>query len=218
MKILLVEDDLQLNNIIKKSLVKKYTVTSVFDGESAIELIDNNIYDLFIVDINIPNVSGLDLTKYIRQKDLNTNIIIITASTELQDFEDAFKNGCNEFIKKPFYLEELNIRINNLIKEEFIEELCISSNIKYLIEKKELFINDVNIKLRKKEKRLLELLLKNTNFVVPIEEIQNYVWENEIKNYYPLRQLINELRKKFNTGETFIFSEKGIGYKFEIKK
>ncbi len=218
MKILLVEDDLQLNNIIKKSLVKKYTVTSVFDGESAIELIDNNIYDLFIVDINIPNVSGLDLTKYIRQKDLNTNIIIITASTELQNFEDAFKNGCNEFIKKPFYLEELNIRINNLIKEEFIEELCISSNIKYLIEKKELFINDVNIKLRKKEKRLLELLLKNTNFVVPIEEIQNYVWENEIKNYYPLRQLINELRKKFNTGETFIFSEKGIGYKFEIKK
>lgn len=218
MKILLVEDDLQLNNIIKKSLVKKYTVTSVFDGESAIELIDNNIYDLFIVDINIPNVSGLDLTKYIRQKDLNTNIIIITASTELKNFEDAFKNGCNEFIKKPFYLEELNIRINNLIKEEFIEELCISSNIKYLIEKKELFINDVNIKLRKKEKRLLELLLKNTNFVVPIEEIQNYVWENEIKNYYPLRQLINELRKKFNTGETFIFSEKGIGYKFEIKK
>ena len=218
MKILLVEDDLQLNNIIKKSLVKKYTVTSVFDGESAIELIDNNIYDLFIVDINIPNVSGLDLTKYIRQKDLNTNIIIITASTELQNFEDSFKNGCNEFIKKPFYLEELNIRINNLIKEEFIEELCISSNIKYLIEKKELFINDVNIKLRKKEKRLLELLLKNTNFVVPIEEIQNYVWENEIKNYYPLRQLINELRKKFNTGETFIFSEKGIGYKFEIKK
>lgn len=218
MNILLVEDDLQLNNIIKKSLVKKYTVTSVFDGESAIELIDNNIYDLFILDINIPNVSGLDLTKYIRQKDLNTNIIIITASTELQNFEDSFKNGCNEFIKKPFYLEELKIRIDNLIKEESIEELCISSNIKYLIEKKELFINDVNIKLRKKEKRLLELLLKNINFVVPMDEIQNYVWENEIKNYYPLRQLINELRKKFNTGETFIFSEKGIGYKFEIKK
>lgn len=218
MNILLVEDDLQLNNIIKKSLVKKYTVTSVFDGESAIELIDNNIYDLFILDINIPNVSGLDLTKYIRQKDLNTNIIIITASTELQNFEDSFKNGCNEFIKKPFYLEELKIRIDNLIKEESIEEFCISSNIKYLIEKKELFINDVNIKLRKKEKRLLELLLKNINFVVPIDEIQNYVWENEIKNYYPLRQLINELRKKFNTGETFIFSEKGIGYKFEIKR
>lgn len=218
MNILLVEDDLQLNNIIKKSLVKKYTVTSVFDGESAIELIDNNIYDLFILDINIPNVSGLDLTKYIRQKDLNTNIIIITASTELQNFEDSFKNGCNEFIKKPFYLEELKIRIDNLIKEESIEEFCISSNIKYLIEKKELFINDVNIKLRKKEKRLLELLLKNINFVVPMDEIQNYVWENEIKNYYPLRQLINELRKKFNTGETFIFSEKGIGYKFEIKK
>ena len=198
--------------------MKKYTVTSVFDGESAIELIDNNIYDLFILDINIPNVSGLDLTKYIRQKDLNTNIIIITASTELQNFEDSFKNGCNEFIKKPFYLEELKIRIDNLIKEESIEEFCISSNIKYLIEKKELFINDVNIKLRKKERRLLELLLKNINFVVPIDEIQNYVWENEIKNYYPLRQLINELRKKFNTGETFIFSEKGIGYKFEIKK
>ena len=219
MRILLIEDDLQLNNTLKKFLSRKHAVTDVFDGENAVEILDSNdTFELYIIDINLPNVNGLDLVSYIRSKHLNSPIIIITASTELSNFEDAFKNGCNEFIKKPFYLEELDIRINNLFNNGFNEEITISTNIIYNAKKRELFIDDESIALRKKEKRLLELLLDNINFTVLTETIQNYVWENEIKDYYPVRQLVNELRKKFNTGENFIFTEKGIGYKFEIKK
>jgi DNA-binding response OmpR family regulator len=218
MNILLIEDDLQLNYTIKKFLTKNHIVTAVFDGENAIELIDKKTYELYIIDINIPSINGLDLTTYVRKKDFNAAIVIITASTELNNFEDAFKNGCNEFIRKPFYLEELNIRINNLFDNRFEENIEISSNIKYNTKNRELFIDNIRVNLRKKEKRLLELLLKNINFTVLTETIQNYVWENEIKDYYPVRQLINELRKKFNTGEKFIFTEKAIGYKFEIKK
>ncbi len=101
-----------------KMLVADMKVVSLFDGDKAISQIDMIRYDLYIIDINIPNVNGLEIVKYIRQKDLSTPIIMITASLELDNFKIAFKNGCNEYIKKPFYLEELDIRINNLLSKK----------------------------------------------------------------------------------------------------
>jgi len=205
MNVLLVEDDIQLNNTITKYLSHNdFDVTSITDGDKAILHIDMIKFDLFIIDINVPNINGLELVKYIRQKDLSTPIIMITASLELENFKIAFDSGCNEYIKKPFYLEELKIRISN--------------NITYDIEFEELTIHNEIIKLRKKERRLLCLFFQNINKTVLNETIENYVWENEIRESYPLRQLISELRKKFNTDENFIFAENGIGYRFEIKK
>ena len=81
----------------------------------------------------------------------------------------------------------------------------------------ELKINGEVIKLRKKERRLLTLLLLNINKTVTFEKIENYVWENQIREQYPLRQLIFDLRKKFNNGEKFIFNDSGLGYRFETK-
>ena len=119
MNVLLIEDDVQLNTTITNFLTfNKYEVTSLFDGDKAISQIDINRYDLYIMDINVPNINGLEIVKYIRQKDLSTPIIMITASLELDNFKLAFKNGCSEYIKKPFYLEELDIRINNLLSKK----------------------------------------------------------------------------------------------------
>lgn len=221
MYVLLIEDDKQLNSTISKYLsMNQYEITSLTDGEKAISQIDMIKFDLYIIDINVPNINGLELVKYIRQKDLTTPIIIITASLELENFKTAFDNGCNEYIKKPFYLEELKIRINNLMEKSKNNSIVIqiSNNITYDAEYEELIINDEVVKLRKKERRLLTLLLQNINKTVSMETIENYVWENEIKESYPIRQLITELRKKFNTDENFIFADKGIGYRFEIKK
>lgn len=219
MNILLIEDDVQLNTTVAKFLKSKsFDVTKVFDGEDAIEILDTKSFDLYIIDINIPHINGLTLLTYIRQKNLSSPIIIITADTELDNFKKAFQYGCNEFVKKPFYLEELMIRINNLIDSENNEFITISDSISFDMKKEELTIEKNIIKLRKKERRLLKLLLENVNYTVLTSTIQDYVWENEIKDYYPIRQLINDLRRKFDTGENFIFSEKGIGYKFEIKK
>ncbi|MEA2028773.1 MAG: response regulator transcription factor [Campylobacterota bacterium] len=218
MKVLLIEDDIQLNTTITNFLKSiKYDVTSLTDGEVAIDTIDNTNFNLYIIDINIPNVNGLDIVKYIRQKDTTTPIIIITASMELDNFQTAFKNGCNEYIKKPFFLEELEIRINNLLEKPQNNTIQISDSITYDMEYEELKIDDEIIKLRKKERKLLTVLLQNINKTVDTDIIQNYVWENEIRESYPLRQLVNELRKKFNNGEKFIFSDIGIGYRFEIK-
>lgn len=220
MNILLIEDDITLNSTITDYLkFKGNDMVSLEDGVKAIDTIDKTNFDLYIIDLNIPNINGLDIVKYIRQKDTLTPIIMITASMELENFKIAYQNGCDEYIKKPFYLEELEIRIDKLLskKSEKNSIIQISNTITFDIEYEELIINGQIKKLRKKEKRLLSLFLQNINKTVSIEIIENYVWENEIKESYPIRQLINDLRKEFDNGEKFIFLDRGTGYRFEIK-
>lgn len=220
MKILIIEDDIQLNTTITNFLkYKGYKTISVEDGEVAFEYINKNLYDLYIIDINIPKISGLELLKYIRQKDLKTPVVIITASLELENIKTAYKNGCDEYIKKPFYLEELEIKIDKICKVNSDQNVIkISENIFYDMRLEELFIDDKIKRLRKKEKRLLTILLKNLNKTVPTQTLEDYVWENDIKESYHLRQLVNALRKYFGKEERFIFSEAGVGYRLEIKK
>lgn len=220
MNILLIEDDLTLNELITDYLkLNGNSVVSLEDGMNAIDTIDKTNFDLYIIDINIPHINGLEIVKYIRQKDLSTPIIMITASMELENFKTAYKNGCDDYIKKPFYLEELEIRIDKLLskKSNGNSLIKISDTITYDTEYEELSVRGEVKRLRKKERLLLNILLKNVNKLVTNEIIENYVWENEIKELYPLRQLVNDLRKHFDNGEKFIFAERGMGYKFEIK-
>jgi len=220
MKIFLIEDDSILNETITDYLkLKGNEVIDLEDGADAINVIDKSNFDLYIIDINIPHINGLEIVKYIRNKDIDTPIIMITASMELDSFKTAYANGCDDYIKKPFYLEELNIRISKLISKSKNKDtlIKISDSVTYDSEYEELNVNGVVKRLRKKEKRLLNLFLKNINKILTTEKIENYVWENEIKDSYPLRQLVNDLRKHFDNGENFIFVDRGIGYKFEIK-
>lgn len=220
MNILLIEDDLTLNELITDYLkLNINSVVSLEDGMNAIDTINKTNFDLYIIDINIPHINGLEIVKYIRQKDISTPIIMITASMELENFKTAYKNGCDDYIKKPFYLEELEIRIDKLLskKSNGNSLIKISDTITYDTEYEELSVRGEVKRLRKKERLLLNILLKNINKLVSNEIIENYVWENEIKELYPLRQLVNDLRKHFDNGEKFIFAERGMGYKFEIK-
>jgi len=220
MNILLIEDDPTLNDTITHYLrFKDNELTSLEDGGNAINFIDNTNFDLYIIDINVPQINGLDIVTYIRQKDLQTPIIMITASIELGNIKSAYKNGCDDYLKKPFYLEELEIRINKLMGKKTAKNslIRIADTITYDLDYEELSIDGVVKRLRKKERRLLSLFLQNINKTITTEAIENYVWENEIKDSYPLRQLVNELRKQFDSGEKFIFTDRCIGYKFEIK-
>ena len=220
MNILLIEDDSTLNDTITDYLIfKGNQLTSLEDGGDAIKVIDKSNFDLYIIDINIPQINGLEIVKYIRQKDLQTPIIMITASMELANVKSAYRNGCDDYLKKPFYLEELEIRINKLMGKKTAKNslIRIADTITYDLDYEELSIDGVVKRLRKKERRLLSLFLQNINKTITTEAIENYVWENEIKDSYPLRQLVNELRKQFDSGEKFIFTDRCIGYKFEIK-
>lgn len=195
--IVVIEDDIQLNLVISKYfMMRNCNIISIYDGINAIEEIDENKnVDLYVIDINLPSYSGIDILKYIRKTDIESPIIIITASLEIQNFVEAFDSGCNEYIKKPFHIKELEIRVNKLLK---INENSISfcDEFSYNLKSKTLHFEEEEIVLRNKEKRLIEILIQNLNKVVPLDIICDYVWEGEIRENYPLRQLLAELRKK----------------------
>ena len=169
---------------------------SVKDGLKAIDKIDNEAFDLYIIDINIPHVNGLDLLKHIRKTNLDTPTIIITASLEIQNFATAFENGCSEYIKKPFHLKELDIRIDNLFASKTPVKITFNDEFYYDQNKEEFFYKNKPVRLRYKEKRFCAILMKHANTIVSNDIIYDYVWEGEIKESYPLRQLLGELRKK----------------------
>ena len=197
MNVLIVEDHTQLNRAISEfCMLKAFNVESAKDGLDAIEKIDNEAFDLYIIDINIPHVNGIELLKHIRKTDINAPVIIITASLEIQNFTSAFENGCSEYIKKPFHLKELDIRIENLLSLKTSEKIELANDFYYESDKEEFFYKDKHIRLRYKEKRFCAILMKHLNTIVPNDVIYDYVWEGEVKESYPLRQLLVELRKK----------------------
>ncbi len=197
MRVLIIEDDVQLNIALTEFFkIKAFDTVSVKDGLKAIDQINNVHFDLYIIDINIPDINGLDLLKYIRKTDFTTPIIIITASLEIQNFSTAFENGCSEYIKKPFHLKELDIRIGNLLALSKAETIRIRDGLYYHSGTGEFFYNNRLIPLRYKEKRFCAIVMQHVNSIVSNERIYDYVWEGEIRESYPLRQLLGGLRKK----------------------
>ncbi len=218
MRVLIIEDDNQLNLALDDFFkFKTFDTVCVHDGLSAIDQIDSEFFDLYIIDINIPDINGLDILKYIRKIDLYTPIIIITASLEIENFSNAFENGCSEYIKKPFHLKELDIRINNLLSLNNNEEIIkFNDDFYYDISVEKCFYKNEPIPLRYKEKRFCALMVKHVDTVVSNEMIHHYVWEGEVKESYPLRQLLVELRKKLPLN--FIQTKFREGYMIESVK
>ncbi len=215
MKILLVEDDIPLSTTIASYLqFLGYEIIVSFDGEGALEHIDKASFDIFIIDLNIPNIDGLELVRYIRNYNAHSPIIIITASLEVTNFIQAFELGCSEYIKKPFFLEELEIRITKLLQLS-PNILKINNKVSFDLKHQELIIDNTIVHLRKKERRLLTILIQNLNHTVPTPTIEEYVWENEIKESYPLRQLVSDLRKKLQNSDIRIVTDAKIGYRLE---
>ncbi|MGB5507108.1 MAG: response regulator transcription factor [Sulfurovum sp.] len=217
MNVLVIEDDAQLNTAISEFCeIKSFDVVSTKDGLEAIDKIDNGSFDLYIIDINVPHVNGLEILKHIRKTNIDTPIIIITASLEIQNFATAFENGCSEYIKKPFHLKELDIRIENLLSHKNPVKITLAEDFYYNPNKEEFFYKSKHIRLRYKEKRFCAILMKHLNSIVPNDVIYDYVWEGEVKESYPLRQLLGELRKKlpFDIIQTKIRE----GYMIEAQK
>jgi DNA-binding response OmpR family regulator len=217
MNVLIIEDDTQLNTAIcEYCKLKSFNATSIKDGLDAIDKIDSEKFDLYIIDINVPHVNGLEILKHIRKTDLKTPVIIITASLEIQNLTTAFDNGCSEYIKKPFHLKELDIRIMNLLSLQSTDKIILGDDFYYDLNKEVFMHKNKRIQLRYKEKRFCTILMKHHNTIVPNNRIYDYVWEGEVKESYPLRQLLVELRKKlpFDIIQTKIRE----GYMIETQK
>lgn len=198
-QVYIIEDDVQLNLVVSNFFsIKGFEVVRLFDGLEAIESIDKGgVIDvaLYIIDINLPTVSGLEILHYIRERDVQTPIIMITASLEVENFLDAFDAGCSEYIKKPFHIKELQLRVEKLLHQDR-DMIRLGSDFFYDYTKKSFLHLDKEIVLRNQESRLIELLVQNKNRVVPQEIIYDFVWGDEMRESYPLRQLVADLRKK----------------------
>jgi len=209
MKLLVLEDNVALSNVMKKALEKEsYQVDTFTDGNQALNSIANG-YSCFILDINVPSIDGIEVLKYIRQFHKEIPVIIISSNHELEKIQSSYEKGCNDYLKKPFFMYELVHKIKALCKLED-RYIMFNESIKYNFIEHVLYENDKKIVLAKKEILFLELFSKNINKVVSYEEIDEYVWEGEITNLDNIRALIKRLRKKLPLNSIKIVT--GIGY------
>ena len=217
MNILLLEDDIILNELISEYLMElSYYVDICFDGYDAQNKAYSKKYDLLVLDVNVPNINGFDILKDLRANQNNTPAIFITSMYEMKDMQKGFESGGDDYIKKPFELEELGLRIDNIKRIYNINNkdiVNISTNIRFNLRMNELIKENKTIHISKKESKILEYFINNTGKVISMEEIGSNVWGyDNIPNNATIRTYIKTLRMHLE--EQFITNIKGVGYCF----
>ncbi|MAD42227.1 MAG: DNA-binding response regulator [Arcobacter sp.] len=209
MKVLILEDNERLLNVMKMALEKEsYKVDTFIDGDLALNVLDNG-YNCFILDINVPNIDGISLLELLRINHKETPVIIISSNHDLEKIQKSYELGCSDYIKKPFYILELVQKVKKLcvIQKRFLkfDEVYEFDFINHI-----LYENNKEIELTKKEILFLELFSKNLHHVATYEEIGEYVWEGDDTNLTNIRAMIKRLRKKIPNDAIVI--TKGMGY------
>jgi two-component system OmpR family response regulator len=217
MKILYLEDDFDLSSTIEEYLVDNgFDVTTVSTSDDVLDHTYNNNYDLFIFDVQVPGMDGFELLKTLRESNINTPAIFTTSRNTIDDLTMGYYVGADDYIKKPFALKELLLRVNAILKREFknsSEQIQIEKNITFNINTNTLSIDDKHIKLNLKEAELLKLLYKNQNSCVSFDSIFETVWSfDETHSEQSLRTYIKNIRKLI--GKEKIISIKKQGYMF----
>jgi DNA-binding response OmpR family regulator len=213
-KILLVEDDLILGESLAEFLEENhFKVTWKKDGNEAIDITYNNFFDLYLFDIDIPFINGFDLLKSLRQSGDNTPTIFLTAKIKTQSLAYGFEIGADDYIKKPFDIDELLIRINTQIKKTFkIHTNTIKyKNIIFDISTKIITIDNNKISLTPIQFTLFELFIKNIDKQLLKEDILYHIYKGEEGSEPALRVQITRLKKLGLN----ISNQRGIGYKLE---
>ncbi|SFV62493.1 Two-component system response regulator [hydrothermal vent metagenome] len=212
MTIGLIEDDKALNFSITLLLKKNgYNVFSFYSAEEVMENIKTNYIDIFIVDLNLPGVNGLTLVNDLKSYFHQSKFFIISADTEINKIENAFALGCEDYIKKPFEIKELLLRVEKSTdKHQFIYD--INHEFSYDQSKKILYKQEEEISLTSIESKLLEHLLKNKGIPLSIEYLSGYVWGKEIT-----ANTVSSLIRRFHLkiGSKIISNRNGMGYLLE---
>ena len=203
MRILIVEDEISLAELVANRLKKeKYTVDISNDGEEGLYNALMDIYDLILLDIMLPNVDGIEILKEIKKNNIKSKVIMLTAKSELEDKLLGFSIGANDYIPKPFHIDELVARVNaqlriDKVKDNTIEfgDLILDLSTSDIINKN----NNEKINIINKEFQLLEYFMNNPNQVLSKEMIYDKVWgldNDSISNN--LEAYVSFIRKKLN--------------------
>ncbi|RAX58667.1 two-component system response regulator [Helicobacter monodelphidis] len=220
-KILVVEDDSLLLEMIEEFLSEEgFIIQAQEDAKKALELAYEESFDLYILDVKLPSMDGFTLLKEIRRLGKNTPAIYTTSLSSIKDLEEGFRSGCDDYLRKPFELKELLIRINGLLKRNFSHQNedyeDLGNGILFSYQQKALFRHQEKILLPHKELELLTLLLQNKNRFVGVEEIFERLWAyEETPSELSLRAYIKNLRKLL--GKERIINQRGSGYLYDAQ-
>lgn len=218
-KILLAEDEISLGTIIKDSLESRdFKVTFCENGENALEEFKKSDFDALVLDVMMPKKDGFTLAKEIRLLNKNIPILFLSAKTQTQDIVEGFKIGCNDYIKKPFSMEELIVRIIALIERKSnltLEKKYHIGAYVFDTDSQVLSHEKVTYKLTHKEATLLEFLSQNKGEIIDRSTILNTLWKSD--DFFSGRSLdvfITKLRKKLILDQSIeIINLRGRGYK-----
>lgn len=208
MKILVLEDNDRLLKLMCNSLEKEGFLVDGFDnGDDALNSLENG-YSCFILDINVPSIDGITILEYIRMNHKNIPVIIISSNHDLEKIEKSYKLGCDDYVKKPFYIFELIQKVRKYCVPS--TKIQISETLIFDFMHHKLHQDGKEVELTKKEILFFELFAQNLHHVATYEEIEEYVWEGEETNLTNIRAMIKRLRKKLP--EDTITIVKGLGY------
>jgi len=218
MKILLLEDDPILSDILTHHLEEcGFTVVHVEDGENALDSAYDNKFDLMILDINVPKKNGLEVVKTLREYNNTTPTIIVTAYHDTAHMKKGFESGCDDYIKKPFDLEELDLRIKNIQKRFSIqseESIDLGSSMVLTPSKNKITVENKEYQVSNKEREILAYLSIHKRRVVSSDELMQNIWEYEsMPSDATIRVYIKNLRNIL--GKDRIKTIRGSGYYFE---
>jgi DNA-binding response OmpR family regulator len=226
MKVLIVEDEHKIANSIKKGLEQEAVVADVaFDGEEGFDLATTCQYDVIILDLMLPKISGLEICKKLREMNIHTPILILTAKGEIEDRVEGLNSGADDYLVKPFAFTELLARIKALSRRPQkstgtllkLEDLSLDT-MTYEVKRGDRIIN-----LSKKEYALLEYMIRHPNVTLTKDQLINNVWDyeadilpNTVEVY--IGYLRNKIDKAFKGKPSLIQTMRGFGYKIGMKK
>ncbi len=215
-QLLLLEDDPILHEIIAEYLEEHgYAVEGFFDGEQALEAVMRGGYAMLILDVRVPELDGFEMLEYLRDIHNTTPAIFITSLSGIKDLQKGFRLGANDYLKKPFELDELRIRIEHqLAAVQHKEELRFGDFVFYP-QRQCLYHGDTKFPLRHKESQILYYLARQEGRVISFEELIENIWDAEqTPTYATIRTYIKNLRKIM--GNHAIENIKGSGYRFDL--
>lgn len=227
LSVLLVEDEENLHEALKLNLeLEGYEITSAYDGQEALQKIEQEYFDLIIMDVMLPGIDGISVTEHIRLQNNEVPILILSAKNTSADRVTGLKKGADDYLTKPFNLEELLLRVQKLIeknkklqeKDSVGDTYSFGKNLIDFKAQEVLTRSGERLQISKKEAMLLKLLIENKNEVVPREKILQSVWGY---NVYPTTRTIDNFilnfRKYFeedSRNPQYFHSVRGVGYKY----
>ena len=218
MRLLIVEDEKELCDTVAKSLYGAgYEVDTCYDGDEALDYILSDDYDLIVLDLNLPGTDGMDILRELRKKNEETKVLILSARSQIADKVEGLDAGANDYMEKPFHLQELEARIRSLTRRKFVQkDVCLEcGELTFDTRKREAYAKGIPVALTRKENGILEYLILNQGRPVSQEELIEHVWDASVDSFSgSVRVHMSSLRKKLKAalGYDPIINKVGEGY------